>query len=74
LKWIKNAQSIALLTSGESRPQFVPIAAVTFKWERKKHHLTLYSAVQTKNPVYADHVMLAFADLTNGFVTYGGGP
>jgi uncharacterized protein len=73
LKWIKNAQPIALLTSGERRPLYVPIALVTFKWEGKRQRLTLYSAVQPKNPAYADHVMLAFADLTNGFDSYGGG-
>jgi uncharacterized protein (DUF1684 family) len=73
LKWIKNAQPIALLTSCERRPPYVPFAVVTFKWERKKHHLTLHNAVQPKNPAYADQVMLAFADLTNGFFTCGGG-
>jgi uncharacterized protein (DUF1684 family) len=37
LKWIKNAQPRTLLTSGERRPVYIPIAVVIFKWEGKSN-------------------------------------
>jgi uncharacterized protein (DUF1684 family) len=73
VKKIKGGKPIEMLTSGARRPIYVPIARVKFKINGRIQKLTLYSMQNPSKPEYADHVMLAFSDLTNGHETYGGG-
>jgi uncharacterized protein len=73
VKRIKGGKPVEMLTSGARRPIYVPIAQVKFKANGKRQKLVLYTMQNPSKPEYADHVMLAFSDLTNGHETYGGG-
>jgi uncharacterized protein len=73
MKRIKNGKPIEMLTSGARRPIYMPIAEARFRLNGQKQKLTLYVNQNPSKPEYANHVMLAFSDLTNGFETYGGG-
>jgi uncharacterized protein len=70
---IYNAKPREMATSGARRPVYVPIGTIRFKVNGKKQKLTLFINQKPSKPEYANHVMLAFGDLTNGFDTYGGG-
>lgn len=55
--------------------KYVKYGTVTFKYEGKKHTLSIYQNLDliAKRPEYNNYLFLPFTDQTNGETTYGGG-
>lgn len=72
-KPIKNGKVVVMKTSGTRTPSYKPYGVLSFKLGKAKCKLTLYQMADPARPQYANHLLLAFTDKTNGFTTYGGG-
>ncbi len=61
-------------TSGPKNPAYRKYGYLDFTLQGKPYQLVLLqNQMNMRNPLYRDHLFLAFTDLTSGVSTYGGG-
>ena len=71
---LKDQPFFEIQTSGPLNPSYRKYGYLTFSLNGKKHQLTLLqNQANMRNPLYRNHLFLAFTDLTSGESTYGGG-
>ena len=71
---LKDQPFFNIETSGPKNPAYRKFGYLTFSLQGKSYQLTLLqNRNNMRNPLYRDHLFLAFTDLTSGESTYGGG-